>query len=82
MIERDAPGIARADPGVGDAERFRAPRSRAGWPASRRGTLIINLPARQAAVRDGLAAIEPIVDHAIDVLRGTRPIRTAAVADA
>jgi len=33
-------------------------------------TLIINLPGSTSGVRDGLAAIEPIIDHAVRITRG------------
>jgi molybdopterin biosynthesis enzyme MoaB len=33
-------------------------------------TLIVNLPGSPGGVRDALAALDPIVDHAVAVLRG------------
>jgi molybdopterin adenylyltransferase len=68
-LEREAPGIAERIR-VLSVESFpRAALSR-GLAGVRARTLIINLPGSTSGVRDGLAAIEPIIEHAVRITRG------------
>jgi molybdopterin adenylyltransferase len=68
VIEREAPGIAEAIRAAGRASTPRAALSRS--IAGIRGTaLIVNLPGAPAAVREGLAVLEPLVSHAVQLLK-------------
>jgi len=68
-IEREAQGIAERIRVLSLASFPRAALSR-GLAGVRARTLIINLPGSTSGVRDGLAAIEPIIDHAVRITRG------------
>lgn len=69
VLEREAIGIAERIR-VLSVERFpRAALSR-GIAGVRARTLIINLPGSTSGVRDGLAAIDPIIEHAVRITRG------------
>jgi molybdopterin adenylyltransferase len=70
-LEREAPGIAERLR-VACLESFpRAALSR-GTAGVRARTLVVNLPGSTGGVRDALAALEPIVEHACDVVRDRR----------
>ena len=68
-IEREAPGIAERLRAVTGASFPRAALSR-GVAGVRNRTLIVNLPGSTSGVRDMLAALEPVVRHAVAIVRG------------
>lgn len=69
VLEREAPGIAERLRAL-SLERFpRAALSR-GVAGLRGQTLLVNLPGSPGGVRDALSGLDPIVDHAVAIVRG------------
>ena len=79
VIEREAVGIAERLRTVTGAGFPRASLSN-GVAGTRHRTLIVNLPGSTRGVRDMLAALEPIVEHAVDIVRGAPTDHSAGTA--
>lgn len=69
VIEREAPGLADA---VRRSGGDRVPTSilSRGVAGVAGRTLVVNLPGSTGGVRDGVAALAPILGHAVEQLRG------------
>ena len=70
VLEREAPGIAEAIRASALPRFPRAALAR-GLAGTRARTLVVNLPGSPGGVRDGLAVLDRVVSHAVDLVRGT-----------
>ena len=69
VLERAAPGIAEALRAAAGPKFPRAWLSR-GAAGTRGRTLIVNLPGSSGGVKDGLAVLDDLVEHAVALVRG------------
>jgi molybdenum cofactor synthesis domain-containing protein len=76
VIEREVPGIAEALRAAGAAAGVPAAILSRGVAGVAGRTLIVNLPGSTGGVRDGMAVLGPVLEHAISQINGgdhTRP---------
>jgi molybdopterin adenylyltransferase len=79
VIDREAVGIAERLRTVTGVAFPRAALSN-GVAGVRDRTLVVNLPGSPRGVRDMLAALEPVVEHAVAIVRGASTDHSARVA--
>lgn len=72
VLDKDAPGIAEALRMTVYPRFHRAALSR-GVAGVRARALIVNLPGSPGGVRDGLAVLDDLVEHAVALIRGENP---------
>jgi molybdenum cofactor synthesis domain-containing protein len=69
VIDKEIPGIAEA---IRQVSRDKVPTSilSRGLAGQKGSTLIVNLPGSSGGVRDGMAVLSPVLQHAVDQIRG------------
>lgn len=71
VIERESPGLAEAVRAHGVARGVATAVLSRGIAGIAGGTLIINLPGSRGGASDGVAALAPVLGHALEQLRGS-----------
>ena len=71
VIDRESPGLAEAIRAYGVAQGVPMSVLSRGVAGIAGTTLIVNLPGSVGGARDGVAALAPVLSHALDQVRGS-----------
>jgi molybdenum cofactor synthesis domain-containing protein len=78
VLDREIPGIAETIRSAGVAAGVPAAALSRGAAGVANTTLIVNLPGSTGGVRDGMAVLSTLIEHAVDQIRGGDHPRAAA----
>jgi molybdenum cofactor synthesis domain-containing protein len=78
VLDREIPGIAETIRAAGVASGVPAAALSRGVAGVTNTTLIVNLPGSTGGVRDGMAVLSGLMEHAVDQIRGGDHPRAAA----
>ena len=81
VLDKEVPGIAEALRAAGAAAGVPAAILSRGLAGVANRTLIVNLPGSTGGVRDGLAVLAPILEHAVSQINGGDHVRAGTGAD-
>ena len=70
VLDREVPGIAEAIRAAGVAAGVSSAMLSRGVAGLAGSTLVVNLPGSTGGVRDGLAVLEPVLNHAVSQVGG------------
>ena len=78
VLDKEIPGIAEALRAAGTAAGVPAAILSRGLAGVANRTLIVNLPGSTGGVRDGLAVLAPVLEHAVSQINGGDHVRADA----
>ena len=81
VLEREIPGIAEALRAAGAAAGVPAAILSRGVAGVAGRTLVVNLPGSTGGVRDGMAVLAPVLEHAVSQIQGGDHIRADSGAE-
>lgn len=71
LLDREVPGIAEAIRAYGAAKGVPTAALSRGLAGVRGNALVVNLPGSRGGVKDGLAVVVPLLQHAVEQIAGS-----------